>query len=703
MIQQAFELHGKGDLAAAARQCREILDAEPDNADALHLLGVIHRQNGDWRQAIQFLERSIEIKPDEGMFHNSLGHAWQSGNEPDKAIACYRDAIRLNPNIAEAQNNLACSLLQQGDVPGAQEQWELALRVQADHVDTMVNLGNLLCQTQHAERAREILLRAVELEPDNAEAQTALAWAFLETESPAFALQCLKNAIRLSPHMERAHLLLARTHQAMKEPELAFQVLQQCLQQNPHSPLAQADLGDFHAAQGDFGRALASYQRSLEALPTQADVLEKLARMAMRTGQFGRAVQAMQTLVENFPDNVQWHMRYGEALGRSGNLSAACTAIATAMELDPAQSAAACALLADLHQCAGELSAADEWAQRAMGADPEFPAALLVAASMALRQGKPERADALCNQVVDSAKAVAAEKARANYLKARAADQGKDYEQAVALLSSRKAGTGADEDALAPVLDMLRRRGEQIPEAGFPAWPDAYDDALDAPVFLFGAPGSGANALAVALAGHPALGVLTDRCFGGTHRSDFITQANTLSDLHALDEAAVAAGRRDYWAQIRGCLGNRDTLPTCIDLIPYEQANPEILRRYFPQSVIIEVRREVDDLLLHGYFSGFAHGSPPQRQRALLEAFMAFHTLAFQRLQLRREVVNGDDLMDDPSAAIQAVLTAIGVDWHAAVGERFARAMVDNYGLAAYFPRGHASHYQFWLAGSSQG
>jgi len=699
MIQAAIDLYHAGDLEGARTQCQALLESDPDNADALHILGMVHNQNGDWEQAYDCVHRAVGLKPDEGMFHNSLGYLWQANNDPEQAVACYREAVRLNPNIVEAQNNLACCLLQQGDVDAARDQFELALRVRPEHPDTLLNLGNLLCETGDAARARELLLKAVELAPENAQIQTAMAWAFLETDSPGFALQCLQNAIKLAPQYSRAHSLLARTHQLLNEPDKALQVLRESLEREPESPVVCTDFGDFYAMQGSPRDARHWYRLSLQKNPGQADVLDKLANVDLQLGAFNEAADSLRVLRENFPKNAEWQLRYGECLGRGGDLRAARDAILKGISLDATQTARGQALLADLHQCAGDFAAAEAYASAALESDPGNLCARLVSIGGALRNGEHHQAYMDCEQVIADSGADGAERTLAGYLKARAADLMQHYQDAAAILSSLpRRSNPKPQDRVNAVLEALGKRRRDIPDEGFPAWPGDFDDAVPTPIFLFGAPGSGVMTLAVALAAHPDLQVLTDRCVGGSRRDDFLSRETSLAALNDLDDAGITAARRNYVEQLPGA-GEADGNGTrpCIDILPYNRANPEVIRRYAPGAVVFEVQRATEDILLHGFFGGTTASPSPTKQRELLQAFTDFYASAFARLGVHREVIDGDRMQENLADGVAPLLAAAGVAWNETMQARFTSGLSDNFGLPAFFPRGHASNYQFWL------
>src|SRR5580700_11099394 len=105
-LNRAVAYHQAGQLPQAEQIYRQVLQTDPRNADAWHLLGVIAAQVNNHEAAIDHIRRAIELNPNSTAFHANLGAAYQKLKRFDHAITCYRRALELNPNNAEAHNNL---------------------------------------------------------------------------------------------------------------------------------------------------------------------------------------------------------------------------------------------------------------------------------------------------------------------------------------------------------------------------------------------------------------------------------------------------------------------------------------------------------------------------------------------------------------------------------------------------------------------
>jgi len=63
ILQDALSLHQQGRLREAEKLYARVLKAAPDNFDALHLLGLIHAQNGQMGEAHRLMSAALKINP----------------------------------------------------------------------------------------------------------------------------------------------------------------------------------------------------------------------------------------------------------------------------------------------------------------------------------------------------------------------------------------------------------------------------------------------------------------------------------------------------------------------------------------------------------------------------------------------------------------------------------------------------------------
>jgi protein O-GlcNAc transferase len=147
-LQKQYEsgvLHHKaGRLVEAEKIYRQILAAQPNHADALHLLGVVAGQAGQLDEAVTLIRQAIAVCATNAAYYGSLGNALQDRWQPDDAIGAFRTAIRLRPTFAEAYNNLGNVLRDTGQLEEAIASVREAIRLSpektAAHSNLLANL-----------------------------------------------------------------------------------------------------------------------------------------------------------------------------------------------------------------------------------------------------------------------------------------------------------------------------------------------------------------------------------------------------------------------------------------------------------------------------------------------------------------------------------------------------------------------------------
>lgn len=163
-IQRGLEHHRAGRLAEAEALYREALAADPDLAEAHHMLGVLAHQAGRYEEALERIDRATATNPNHAGRHNHAGLALLALGRHDAAIARFRRALRLRPDYAEAHNNLGTALGQVSRSADAIASFREALRLAPAFASASLNLGRALSEIGHVEEALASLVQARELE-----------------------------------------------------------------------------------------------------------------------------------------------------------------------------------------------------------------------------------------------------------------------------------------------------------------------------------------------------------------------------------------------------------------------------------------------------------------------------------------------------------------------------------------------------------
>ena len=142
-LQNALEHHRQGRLAEAEQLYRQVLQADPTNADALHLMGVIGTYVGKYELAVNFISQAIRLQGKHPAFHVNLSDALQRWGRYADALAAARQAVRLDPTYAEGHNSVGSVCKSLGRLDEALAAYTRAIDLKGDYVDAHYNRAML--------------------------------------------------------------------------------------------------------------------------------------------------------------------------------------------------------------------------------------------------------------------------------------------------------------------------------------------------------------------------------------------------------------------------------------------------------------------------------------------------------------------------------------------------------------------------------
>lgn len=685
MLKESIEHHRLGRLEEAEQGYREHLEGQPNDAEVLHLLGLLRHQRGASAEAEDLLTRAHTLAPEKAGIELTLGTLRFQSGDLDGARSHYDKALALDPNIGTAHAGLGQIALLRGEREDAERHFRIALRAGED-AQALAGLGALLLERDDLDAALRHLGRAADLAPNDPTIQLALGRAFARRGTDTFAEKAFENALRVQPDLHTARQALGSLTLKAKRPREAEAHFRALLAIPQVESAGHVGLGDVARAEDRYEDAVASYRAALAIDPKQSAPARALAWSLMRIGRNAEAIQAYDDYLALVPGDHDVRTARADLLmmlGRLGEAAADWRAIATENPADmQAQSR-----LAMLDEHLGRLDAADATAAlvlRAQAADPEM---LLVRVRARMRKGDDAGARELLEQMAGRPRTEGQQRLYWNYL-GRLHDRAGDAAEAVRCFVEAQRGSPAS----MPPLDTPRPELEiALTEPVGEPWPQA-------PVLLLGTPGSGVERIAALLADQPGLVVLRDR-IGTLQRADDFNQPRFAHYCGELSEADRAALRERYLEPLR--IAGVPLDRTLVDWLPRWDAHLlALVRRAFPGTRLVVVERDPRDALVNWLAFGWARGFPcadvSEFSEWLRRARDHIH-YADALDEPRRIVVVADALLDDPLANGGELARFLGLD-ELQPGANLAAMARGLGGLPVRFARGHWERYRDALA-----
>lgn len=240
LLQPAFEHHRNGRLAQAESGYLQFIACQPNNAAALHLLGLVYQQTGRHAQAVKLIGQALDLEPNNPDYLNNYGAALRANGQPEPAISSYRKALQISPKDLDLQNNL----------------------------------GNAYLELHRYEQAADCYRRILRVLPENQDVRAALCHAL-----QSYGFECHDKG------------MYAQAEAAYEEASKL----------NSGVGAYYYNLGNAQRESGKTDAALKSYQQALKLMPDDADVHNNLGNILRETGKLKEAIAAYRSALQLNP------------------------------------------------------------------------------------------------------------------------------------------------------------------------------------------------------------------------------------------------------------------------------------------------------------------------------------------------------------------------------------------------------------------
>ncbi|EDY16835.1 TPR repeat-containing protein [Chthoniobacter flavus Ellin428] len=338
-IPAAFELalqhHQAGRLPEAEALYRQILNAQPGQPDALHLLGVVAHRSGRPEIAVELIQQALNAAPQHVAAHFNLGNALSELGRMEEAADAFGRATELQPDYAQAHHNLGSALAKRGRFDEAIAAFQRAIELKPDYASAYNNLGLALKAQARRDEALAAFQQAIALQPDHAEAHFNLGNIFREWARPQEAMTAFRRALEINPDYADALNNLGITLADAGRLDEAIACYRRALQINPAGAETNTNLGNALFELQRLDEAAAAFRAVIELKPDLAQAYNNLGNALREQGALNEASAEFLHALAIEPNSADFHNNLGNALKDRGEIDAALDAYRRAMELAP--------------------------------------------------------------------------------------------------------------------------------------------------------------------------------------------------------------------------------------------------------------------------------------------------------------------------------------------------------------------------------
>ncbi|MCS5613326.1 MAG: tetratricopeptide repeat protein, partial [Candidatus Poribacteria bacterium] len=333
----AIALHQSGQLKEAATIYKQVLDTDPANVDALHLLGLVSHQSGQSTTAIALIKRALVVSPDHPDFLRNLANILRESGKFEEAIQVCRRIIELQPRSAEGYYELGVNFQIAGQLQQSALAYQKSIDIYPDDSKVHVYLAAVLLKLKKFGKAIDACQKAIQISSENFLAYNILGNIYKEQGKLEEAIRFYQYAISIQPNVPEIHSNLGDAFKESNRLDEAIQVYLQAIEIKPNIAQVHANIGfvfyqklvdlentgsivDSLMAPSYLDRVVQSYQRAIKIDPDcPAEVYNNFGLALNRQGEFQPAVRAYQKALETDPNYAEAHNNLGLVLLLTGD------------------------------------------------------------------------------------------------------------------------------------------------------------------------------------------------------------------------------------------------------------------------------------------------------------------------------------------------------------------------------------------------
>jgi protein O-GlcNAc transferase len=323
LLQKALSYHQAGLVKEAEAGYISVLETDPDNADALHLLGVVALAKEDTDTALTLIKKAIQVRPRYPHFYNSLGEVYRFLKKPKEAAGCYEEAIAIGQGLPEPYNNLGIVFHEAGEYDKAIGCYKQALSIKKDHIEALSNLAMVLKEKGMFEEASSYYDIILHLRPGFVDAWRKLGEVFQAQGKVSDAIALYKRALASFPNNPDINGDMGRLLHEYGSIDEAVHYYCQALQLKTDFPEVLNNLGLALKTKGCSEEAAECFKQALECRQDYPEALNNLGILLYEDGRMAEAIDCFKNAVLLSPQSPVSYGNLGMTYSELGDVETA--------------------------------------------------------------------------------------------------------------------------------------------------------------------------------------------------------------------------------------------------------------------------------------------------------------------------------------------------------------------------------------------
>jgi len=214
---------------------RDVLNADPDEAAAHRVQGLVNQWRGDWSEAESELTRALELAPSDSQAMVQLADVQAMQGNFEIALELLGKAVRFDPFGASVLMKFGNAQQRVGLFDEARESYERSIRANPGNPNNTWMLGKLqVAELGDLADGLHSFLQSAETDPRDYEIAAYVGMTYLSLDMVDEAVPWLERASELGPDTITTHALAAAFHSQAGDDARAAEVAQRAIAERPY-------------------------------------------------------------------------------------------------------------------------------------------------------------------------------------------------------------------------------------------------------------------------------------------------------------------------------------------------------------------------------------------------------------------------------------------------------------------------------------
>lgn len=398
--QLGFALFQANRFAEAEQAFNKELQFQPPDAYSLYYLGRIRLEAGQRGQAIAFFEQSLEAGEVLDV-RQRLASGYLALNLVDEAIQFLEASVRVRPEDGGLHYLLGRGYQRKGKAGPARAEMDAATRWKNKTRASMESLTRLRSALAKHNEADAIAVTSELGDSQDPDVLLAAAITLGQAGLHQEALPFLEKTVRLRTDLPEAHYDLGRAYLALKDTQRAQPELQRAAELKPGFYEAEVLLGTLLADAGDSEQAIKHMRAAVQARSDSPRLLMLLGLQYFQQRYYADAIEVLTKAMKLDPANPEPRFLLIQAHYRNLEYEPALHLAQETLRLFPENALAHYHVGAQLNNL-GRLEEAQQQLETALGKDPSLLEARVMLGDVLFKLGKPQESIAKYQQALSA-------------------------------------------------------------------------------------------------------------------------------------------------------------------------------------------------------------------------------------------------------------------------------------------------------------